>query len=430
MGYLLPVLVEIHLRNTNAFVHSHGKDHKLCVWMFHSRDEPFLNKTLPLDTARPGTPGKQPKLVYSLPVNALNFCAFSILFLDDLDDVGTSDPKSHEFGTQEKGPTIGHTPEQSKDFGGRKGISEPLGRHETCKGAEQSDEAKRNTQPRDEGDETSDIEYSPSRGLIAVPNTFNTGAIDIFHVPLKRRVSTIRADSFTQTGMLMAVSIFVSNAGHLQVASAFENGHVMLFVCRDNFRDEDAIQKTDFTTTSWTWDRIYSHVSHKHPALSIDLAPSRTYFISSAADGALVKHPVPEPNPTGYSIPDNAKHSPLVIEKTGQSGQQSLHIRSDELFFATACWDHAVRLYHCNTLHLMTVLRWRKDGCTVIAFADVALNPTRSAKSQAYESDTGSFHRLENTLGGLLRQRAGKVHKTHWLAVGTKKGQICLWDVY
>lgn len=395
--------------------------------MFHSHDEPFLNKTLPLDTARPGTPGKQPKLVYSLPVNALNFCPFSLLFLDDLDDVGASDAKSHKFDTQERGSTIGHTPKQSKDFGGEKGVFEPLGRHETTEGAEQSKEAKGHTQPKGEGDETSDIEYSPSRGLIAVPNTFNTGAIDVFHVPLKRRVSTIRADSFAQTGMLMAVSIFVSKAGHLFVASAFENGHVMLFACRDNFRDEDAIQKTDFTTTSWSWDRIYSHVSHKHPALSLDLAPSKAYFISSAADGVLVKHPVPDPSFTGYPLPDN---SPLVIQKTGQSGQQSLRIRSDELFFATACWDHAVRLYHCETLHLMTVLRWRKDGCTVIAFADVALNSPRSAKSQAYESDTGSFHRLENTLGGLLRQRAEKVHKTHWLAVGTKKGQICLWDVY
>lgn len=430
MSCLLSLLTEIHLGNTNVFGYSHGKDHKLCVWMFHSRDEPFLNKTLPLDTARPGTPGKQPKLVYSLPVNALNFCAFSLLFLDDLDAVGAFDPKSHKSGTQAKGPTIGHSPRQGKDFGEGKGVSEPLGGHETTEEVEQSDEAKSHAQPKGEEGETSDIEYTPSKTLIAVPNTFNTGAIDIFHVPLKFRVSTIRADSFAQTGMLMAVSIFVSNAGHLHVASAFENGHVMLFVCRDNFRDEDAIRRTDFINTSWGWDRIYSHMSHKQPALSIELAPSKTYFISSAADDVLVKHPVPDLSPTGDSLTANVKHFPVVIEKTGHSGQQSLRIRSDELFFATACWDHAVRLYQCETLHLVTVLRWRKDGCTVIAFADVALNSGRGAKSQAYESDTDSFHRLETTLGGLLRQRAEKVNKTHWLAVGTKKGQICLWDVY
>lgn len=408
----------------------HGKDHKLSVWMFHSDEEPSLNKTLPLDTARPGTPGSQPKLVYSLSVNALNFCSFSMLFLEDPKDVSSSDYSPYKAGMQSKGTATAQTPEQSGDFGEGNGNPETYDQKEMAGDAKQSEDPKR-CQPKDttKAATLQPPEHFVTPSLIAVPNTLNSGAIDIFHLPLKRRVSTIRADSTTQTGMLMAVNIFLSTAGHLHVASAFESGHVMLFVCRDKyFRDESALLTSDITK-AWRWECVYSHMSHKQPALSICLSPKKDYFISSAADGALVKHPVPNASPAGASVA-GAGHSPLAIQKTAHSGQQSLHMRSDGRVFATACWDKAARLYYCETLQLKSTLTWNKDGCAVLAFADLDASQEPRVRPRADEPDPGSFHRGEKTLGGLLQRRARKVHQTRWLAVGTKTGPICLWEVY
>ena len=77
----------------------------------------------------------------------------------------------------------------------------------------------------------------------------------------------------------MAIEIFLTTAGELYAATGFEDGHVMLYVCRDDFKDTVAMQSCD-----WRWDNIYSHKPHRQPVLSIALSPAKDYFISSAAD--------------------------------------------------------------------------------------------------------------------------------------------------
>ncbi|KAJ9654359.1 Astra associated protein 1 Asa1 [Neophaeococcomyces mojaviensis] len=55
---------------------SHGRDHKLRVWQLRPSDFEGLSVKLPLD----GTTAedvKQPWLLYTMPINALNFCAFA-----------------------------------------------------------------------------------------------------------------------------------------------------------------------------------------------------------------------------------------------------------------------------------------------------------------------------------------------------------------
>lgn len=55
---------------------SHGRDHKLLFWELGPEEEADLNKTLPVDAIAVSL--KQPWLLYALPVNTLNFCAFSM----------------------------------------------------------------------------------------------------------------------------------------------------------------------------------------------------------------------------------------------------------------------------------------------------------------------------------------------------------------
>ena len=59
---------------------THGRDHKLRVWQLPKDDQSWnqLSTELPVDSVQASEEQKQPWLVHSMDVNALNFCAFSI----------------------------------------------------------------------------------------------------------------------------------------------------------------------------------------------------------------------------------------------------------------------------------------------------------------------------------------------------------------
>lgn len=58
----------------------HGRDNKLCVWQLNETDETDLSRTLPIDDA--SIERKDPWLLHSLHVNAMNFCAFAMVLAE------------------------------------------------------------------------------------------------------------------------------------------------------------------------------------------------------------------------------------------------------------------------------------------------------------------------------------------------------------
>ncbi|KAK1051381.1 Astra associated protein 1 Asa1 [Friedmanniomyces endolithicus] len=54
---------------------THGRDNRLCVWHLRGEDEGNLSTTLPIENSE--SERKDPWLLHSLPVNALNFCSFA-----------------------------------------------------------------------------------------------------------------------------------------------------------------------------------------------------------------------------------------------------------------------------------------------------------------------------------------------------------------
>lgn len=411
------------LEDANPSRSSHGKDHKLCVWGFHADDESSLNKVLPLDVGRVNNTGKLPSLVHSLPVNALNFCAFSLLFLGNWRE---SRPVHHNWGSTNRQSSQSHTDDTTEQTGGAEKQGEPKLRVESKKAHQSENNQTAGGEGAAKFQSVQAIIESGIPSLIAVPNTLNSGAIDIYHLPSKRRVSTISAETSTETGMLMAVNIFITKSEELYAAASYEDGHVMLFACRDDFRDRDAIQSGG-ANASWKWDKIYSHKSHRQPSLSLDVSPSKTYFLTSAADSILVKHPIPTPSPASSSLPSAAAtYSPFNIQKASPAGQESLRIRSDGLVFATACWDDTVKVYRCQTVKPMTSINWHKEGCHAVAFGEVDSDDGASTGSLLDNpSVLGAF-----TLAAVQRQRVVNVQYTHWLVAGSKTGRISLWDMY
>jgi WD40 repeat protein len=356
----------------------HGRDHKLCVWKLRPEDETFLNKTLPVDATESAQPGSktQPWLLHSLPVNALNFCAFSMAFVN---------------------------PDGLPAFPSQSG--------------------------------------RPENTLFAVPNALDSGGVDIFHLPSERRISTIPSEQSPKTGMLMAVNLFISPSGDLYVASAYEDGHVMVFVHRGALKSA-SFEREYISNNPLKWDKLYAGRPHSQPVLSLDVAPSHGYFISSSADALIVKHPIPNTGSAGY-IPTAGykEESPLKIVNTKHSGQQGLRIRSDEKVFATAGWDSRIRVYSGKTMKELAVLKWHKDGCYSIAFGDTEsmsslVSPSsESAKQEPRDADQGAAGQTtvdgrNYSLATVQQQRNQKVQQTHWLAAGSKDGKISLWDIY
>ncbi|KAL4931633.1 WD40 repeat domain-containing protein [Aspergillus undulatus] len=359
-------------------VYTHGRDHKLRVWKFRVQDEEILQKTLPVDAGgQPASESQsqsqiQPWLVHSLYVNALNFCAFSLLSLAS---------------------------------------SEVL----------------------KEGDKEYDGGIIPSSALIAVPNALDSGAIDLFHLPSERRICTIPTDPAVKTGMVMAVRLTRTlGSNHLHAAAAFEDGHVMVSTCRSVFQNPKSLADT---SRSWKWERLYLSRPHSQPVLSIDLLPSGESFLSSSADAILAKH----------SIRASAaeRDTPLKSVNTKHAGQQGIRVRSDGKIFATAGWDSRVRVYSCKTMKELAVLKWHKEGCYAVAFADVSSTATppseessgpnfdHQLENEAAKVESGTIRRgTEYSLVQVQRQRSLKVQNTHWLVAGSKDGKISLWDIY
>lgn len=147
----------------------HGRDNKLLVWQLRDSDEQDFSKLLPIENAT--SERKQPWLLHSLDVNALNFCSFAMCEMPStLPADSTPSPSPQQPPTQ---PNI----------------------------------------------------------LIAVPGV-QDGLINITALPSATRFATIPPPKDTSTGMLMAVGLHQPNNNDATpplVAAGYESGHVALW---------------------------------------------------------------------------------------------------------------------------------------------------------------------------------------------------------
>jgi WD40 repeat protein len=205
--------------------------------------------------------------------------------------------------------------------------------------------------------------------------------------------------------MIMAISIFTHpETSRLTVIAGYESGHTVL----------------SQLTTSQTWQVLYSSQPHSQPILSLDVTPSKEYYVTSSADAIVAKHPIPLSSES-TSTPIEAM--PLKTVQTKHSGQQALRMRDDGKIFATAGWDSRVRVYDARSIKELAVLKWHKEGCYAVCFADVVRTETEE------ESKDGT---LVERMGKVMvrEERLRKAKLAHWLAVGSKDGKVSLWDIY
>ncbi|KAL8782652.1 MAG: hypothetical protein Q9213_005191 [Squamulea squamosa] len=331
---------------------THGRDSKLVVWQLNLRDEEAIGKTLPVDNPPATTP--QPWLLHILTVNTLNFCSFAMC-LD--------------------------------------GMPQPYTIHTAIK-----------------------ARNHPPPILIAVPNTIDSGGVDIYQLPSESRAAVIHADRNITTGMVMALEIQTEST-RLQVVAGYESGHTMVFVQSD---------------PGAQFQRLYCAQPHTQPILSMAIFPSRDSYLTSSADAIVAKHPLPAVQGIWKT-----ELKPFKIAQTKHSGQQGLQIRSDGKIFATAGWDARVRVYSSKTMKELAVLKWHKLGCYTTAFAEIGSCHLIKAEDDVSikpedgedEDERRVIHR-RTAVSTVQQRREVKAQSTHWLAAGSKDGKISLWDIY
>ncbi len=252
---------------------------------------------------------------------------------------------------------------------------------------------------------------TPKPILLAVPNTVDSGGIDIYQLPAETCAAVIHADRNTTTGMVMALSILAKST-RLQVAAGYESGHTMVYVQND---------------PGAMFQKLYSARPHSQPVLSMAVHPSRDYYLTSSADAILAKHPLP----TEKGI-WNTDLKPLKLSQTKHSGQQGLRIRSDGKIFATAGWDARIRVYSAKTMKELAVLKWHKVGCYAVAFASIDTSDVDASSEQSQDADDEKVVAMpERSIASTVqKRREEKAQSTHWLAAGSKDGKVSLWDIY
>ncbi len=326
----------------------HGRDHKLRAWQVteSSLEGETLDARLPAEEGLDGTERRQPWLLHSMDVSALNFCAFAMCIAT----ISAGEAGSSEF-----------------------------------------------------------------QAIIAVPNALDSGGIDFFHLPSERRVSVLKADPQTKTGMVMALDLFDQpETGLLIVVSGYEDGRTMVH------RRKPLASPNG----NWNWEMILVSRPHSQPVLSLDTAPSKDFYFTSSADAVIAKFAVPTNTFGGDMDIKTAK-----TNNTKHAGQQDLNVRKDGKIFATAGWDARIRVYSTKTLRELAVLKWHQDGCYCVAFADT-FSHEKSFEPGQDQALVASSDSNNSALEIIRQQRSIKAQMTHWLAAGGKDGKISLWDIY
>ncbi|GAB7338490.1 hypothetical protein MBLNU457_5243t1 [Dothideomycetes sp. NU457] len=205
--------------------------------------------------------------------------------------------------------------------------------------------------------------------LIAVPGV-KEGDIIIHALPFEKIVAAIPADAAAKTGMLMALRLIVSSDNTVTVVAGYESGAVAVF------RQVDR-----------AFERVLLTKAHSQPVLSIDVSPGGECAFSSGADAAIVR----------YDLRDTGGETVKIVQ-TKHAGQQSLAVRSDGRIFATAGWDGRMRVYSAQSMKELAVLKWHKEGCYALAFAEVLDDNNVEGASQTDRDEShGSSAQAEMT---------------------------------
>ncbi|KAG0266671.1 Guanine nucleotide binding protein (G protein), beta polypeptide 1-like [Mortierella polycephala] len=426
-----------------VYILSHGRDNEIHVWDINSILQKSLQRSSVASVASSITEDLAP--VFSLPVNALNFCKMSVLAIDIV-------PRQQDH------PTSGQ-------------------------GSSQEEGASTNLHS---------LSRTHQHIYIAVPSPTTATLVDIYDIvkPVRLFASIGRQDdgfsratanpsmeTNTKWGSVMAIQLFKKSSARildistlspqddassekLHMLLAYEDGSLALFA--DNSMSVSGGQQSSGdgakakAKAKTKMDVLWSTNYHRGPVLALGISSDMSFVISCGSDNLLVE----------YNLFGSTQGTPEVRQVSLKAnGIADVKVRNDNKILALAGWDGRIRIFSCKTLKPLAVLKCHREGLYCIGLANVlemtkesderifaeqnrlptdgstsasSASDVITADSQDVESksrqvndndssssDEDGDSDLEDALEG-RRQWA----KRHWIAAAGKESRISLWEIY
>ncbi|KAG8877342.1 ASTRA complex subunit [Tulasnella sp. 331] len=307
---------------------THGRDNKIHAWTRISTMSHLTETASQKDLV-------VPELLYSLDVNALNFCRFSLLPM-----AGTA-----------KGEALLAVPNL---------IESSL----------------------------VDIWHLPSRRRLHAAIGKVPGSI------VQDPWDTLGRGN-KHTGLIMSLHIMSlshpssSKAPQLRILAGYENGGVCLWAY---------VKDDDVSIEGRGWHALWQVKAHVESVMGLALAPSHNFAISISADHLIARYSlsdeqgqIVEVNPDDINTSTNFER--VVTHKTKYPGNGSVTIRPDGKVFAVGSWDGKIRLYSTKSFKTLGTLSYHTGGCQALAFAHPDASVTHVGADAKDEDNFGSEER-------------------------------------
>ncbi|KAJ3971907.1 WD40-repeat-containing domain protein [Lentinula raphanica] len=357
----------------NAII-THGRDNKLHVW--NRPDESSTTFGIGSSAALPGLP--TPTLRFSMDVNALNYCRFSLLSTSFFRSTRTSEGE--------------HLPSASSS--------------------------------------SKTVPSSEYGALIALPNLIESSEADIWSLPSCERVhagigqrakKTLFSDGRTgenptgtypsychypdlltisKPGIIMSLHLFQNtssstSAPELRILIAYENGSVVL-------RRYANVDKTT-SVEGKGWEVIWEATMHREAIMAMQVSSNNEFALTVSADHIVGRYDLTA------STADNS-----TIFRTKHPGNACVAIRDDGRVCAVGGWDGKIRLYSTKSFKPLGTLNYHKESCQALCFAT---STGADADSQEQEDDDEDIPDDE------------KIQRGRWLVSGGKDKRIAIWKL-
>ncbi|KAF8907375.1 WD40-repeat-containing domain protein [Gymnopilus junonius] len=283
------------------FIVTHGRDNKLHVWQ-RVEETPFSAR-IGSSAGLPNLP--TPTLCYSMDVNALNFCRFSLVILSD--------------------GTVGN------------GKSKAL-----------------IALPNLIDSSTADVWSLPSNDRVHAAIGQETNNPILSANPSGRNTSGIIMSMHLYYYVHNGPSTSSSNKyRNLRLLTAYENGSVVL---REYTRTEK-----EASVEGEGWDILWKSKLHNESIMAMKVSRANDFAVTVSADHIMGRYDlaIDGPPPEEHGIAFRTKHP----------GNGSIAIRDDGKVCAAGGWDGKIRLYSTKSFKPLGTLKYHKLACQCVEFA-------------------------------------------------------------
>ncbi|GLB40474.1 putative WD40 repeats [Lyophyllum shimeji] len=347
---------------------THARDNKLHVWT-RVEELPPSARLGGGSAAQMSTP--RPKLRYSMDVNALNYCRFSLLPLPaaaDEDDAQAEALIALPNLVDSTSADIWALPSRERVHAavGQTGVKMPF-----------------NVDP---------MERSKT-GIIM--------SLHLYAVPRER------------DAVLSSSSSVSAGTRELRLLCGYESGGVTL----RRFARTDRVTSLEGAG----WEVIWDAKLHAESIMAMRVSRKNDFALSVSADHIVVRYDLADPNVAAACVTHRTKHP----------GNAALAIRDDGRVCAVAGWDGSVRLYAARTMKHLGTLKYHKSACQAVEFAHALRVEKVEAgiRGSDFKAGAADEEQEEDEESEDEMSWEEKEERARWLVAGGKDSRVSIWSL-